>query len=100
VSSNKIHRYLLTYDVVVDTRRTRVAKTLESYGDRLQYSVFLVDIKPAKMIRLKTAMTAHLDPVTDSLLVCDLGPLDGEGGRRIEYVGVKHRFTGHGPLVL
>jgi CRISPR-associated protein Cas2 len=98
--SDKVHRYILAYDVASDARRTRVAKTLESYGDRLQYSVFLIDAKPAKMIRLRCAVTEQIDLVTDSLLVCDLGPLAGDGGKRIDFIGATRTFTGHGPLVL
>lgn len=98
--SDTVHRYILAYDVASDARRARVAKTLESYGDRLQYSVFIIDTKPAKMIRLKVAVTEQIDRTTDSLLVCDLGPLIGEGNQRIEFVGTTRPFTGHGPLVL
>jgi len=98
--SDKIHRYILAYDVVLDARRTGVAKTLESYGDRIQYSVFIVDAKPAKMVRLKATVTSKIDLATDSLLIADLGPLAGDGGQRIEFVGVARPFTGPGPLVL
>lgn len=98
--SDKIHRYILAYDVAFDARRVRVAKTLESYGDRVQYSVFLIDVKPAKMVRLKVTVTAQMDLTTDSLLVCDLGPLAHEGGRRIDFVGPTRPFTGQDPLVL
>lgn len=98
--SDKVHRYVLAYDVASDARRLRVAKILESYGDRLQYSVFLIDTKPARMVRLKATVASQVDLTTDSLLICDLGPLvDGEN-RRIEFVGAMRPFTGHGPLVL
>jgi len=73
---------------------------LESYGDRLQYSVFVIDIKPAKMIRLKTSVTEIIELSSDSILICDLGPLNGEGEKRIYFVGTTRPFTGHGPLVL
>lgn len=98
--SDDVRRYLLAYDVADDNRRVRVAKTLESYGDRIQFSVFLLDIKPAKMIRLRTTVSTQIDLSTDSLLVCDLGPLADEGSRRIDFVGVTRPFTGRGPLVL
>ena len=98
--SDKIHRFVLAYDIASDARRVRVATTLESYGDRLQYSVFLVDIKPARMVRLKAAVLAHIDMTTDSLLICDLGPIVDGDNRRIEFVGATRSFTGHGPLVL
>ena len=32
--------YLVTYDITDDQRRTKVAKILEDFGDRVQYSVF------------------------------------------------------------
>ena len=33
-------RYVVCYDVPDDKRRTRLAKCLDGYGDRVQYSVF------------------------------------------------------------
>ncbi|WP_156960699.1 hypothetical protein [Amycolatopsis taiwanensis] len=52
------------------------------------------------MIRLKRTVTEQIDLVTDSLLICDLGPLAGDGGKRIDFIGTTRKFTGHGPLVL
>jgi len=39
VSLDDVRRYLIVYDTSDDVRRTKVAKKLESYGDRVQYSV-------------------------------------------------------------
>lgn len=100
MTSDRVHRYVLAYDIASDARRTHVAKTLESYGDRLQYSVFLVDTKPAKMIRLKATVTARLDLSTDSFLICDLGQLTDGGTRRIQFIGSTRSITSQGPLVL
>ncbi|MDN5857254.1 MAG: CRISPR-associated endonuclease Cas2 [Pseudonocardia sp.] len=97
--SDVVHRYVLAYDIASDARRVRVAKTLESYGDRLQFSVFLVDIKPARMVRLRAAVTAQLHLVTDSLLICDLGPLLDGRNERMTFVGATRSFT-EGPLIL
>jgi len=36
VSVDDVRRYLIAYDVADDLRRTKVAKKLESYGDRVQ----------------------------------------------------------------
>lgn len=100
MSSDSVHRYLLTYDVVSDGRRVRVAKTLESYGDRVQYSVFLVDTKPARLLRLRATVASLIDLANDSLLVCDLGPVTGSRSGRIDFVGATRPITGSGPLVL
>ena len=48
-----VRRVLVAYDVPSDRRRGRVAKTLLKYGDRIQYSVFVVDSAPAKLMRLR-----------------------------------------------
>jgi CRISPR-associated protein Cas2 len=100
MTSNQAHRYIVAYDVASDIRRTRVAKKLESYGDRVQHSVFLIDAKPAKVLRLKAATTSYVDLATDSLLVCDVGPLADGGMRRIQFIGSPRTVTGQGPLVL
>ncbi len=95
-----IHRYVIAYDVADDARRNRVAKRLESVGDRVQYSVFMVDTKPARLLRVKMLIRSLLVLEVDSVLVCDLGPLSGLGGRRVEYIGRARPVTPHGPLVL
>lgn len=100
MSSDAVHRYILAYDIASDLRRVRVAKTLESYGDRVQFSVFLVDTKPARVLRLRARIAGEIDLATDSLLVCDLGPVQGSGGGRIDFVGANRPITGSGPLVL
>ena len=68
-------RTLIAYDVPNDRRRGKIAKLLETYGDRIQYSVFVVDIIPSKLLRLKDGVgkIAQLDE--DSVLFCDLGRL-------------------------
>lgn len=89
----------MAYDIASDARRTRVAKTLESYGDRLQYSVFLVTIKPARMLRLRAMVTSQIVLAADSLLVCDLGPVSGARSGKLDYIGATRSVTGSGPLI-
>lgn len=36
--------YLISYDIAVDKRRTKIAKLLEGFGQRVQYSVFECDL--------------------------------------------------------
>mgnify|MGYP002748130839 FL=1 len=42
-------RTLIAYDIPDDKRRGRIAKLLLTYGDRIQYSVFIVDIILSKL---------------------------------------------------
>ena len=100
MSLDRAHRLLIAYDVSDDQRRNRLAKYLESHGDRVQYSVFLVDSRPARVVRIKTGVQGLLDLESDSVLFCDLGPLSGGGLRRIAFVGRRRPITGAGPIVL
>lgn len=83
-----------------DLRRTKVAKTLESYGDRVQYSVFVVDIRPAKLVRLRTLLTALIDQSTDSVLFGNLGTLRESRSTSLDIIGRSRQITGHGPAIL
>lgn len=74
--ASSARRTLVAYDVPSDTRRLRIAKAASQYGDRVQYSVFVVDATPAALNRLLRELESIMDAAADSILVCDLGPVD------------------------
>ena len=43
-------RYLVTYDVSDDKRRTKIFKTLYAYGDHAQYSVFICELNAREYV--------------------------------------------------
>ncbi len=49
--------HLVCYDVRDDARLRRVAKLLEGYGERLQYSVFRCRLTPREEERLRWELT-------------------------------------------
>ncbi|MEU8263096.1 CRISPR-associated endonuclease Cas2 [Micromonospora sp. NPDC048999] len=100
MSLDDVRRYLIAYDVSDDVRRTKVAKKLESYGDRVQYSVFIVDARPAKILRLRTELIDLIDQGTDSVLFCSLGTLRDNHRRSLDVIGRSRTITGHGPAIL
>lgn len=69
-----IRSYVVAYDIADDKRRMRIADLLLGYGDRIQYSVFLVQCRPPKIVRLKQDLAKHADFKVDSVMICDLGP--------------------------
>jgi len=91
--AESVHNYLIAYDVVDDIRRTRVAKKLQTYGDRIQFSVFWITISQAKFLRLKTALAELIDRKKDSILLCDLGPTTTTGLDRVSYIGCTRPVT-------
>ena len=48
---------LVSYDIENDKRRTRVARALEAYGVRVQYSVFECNLEPAQLKQMKQRLT-------------------------------------------
>lgn len=94
-----VRRVLVAYDVPSDRRRSRVAKKLLKYGDRIQYSVFVVDATPAKLMRMRGELDDVIDPEEDSVLLCDVGLLSSVDAQRFSYVGLTRTITPNGPLV-
>lgn len=94
------HRYLIAYDIADDRRRVLVATRLASYGDRVQFSVFSVEGRPAKLVRLRAALARLVDEASDSILICDLGPTASDLDRRFEVIGRRRAITGESLLIL
>lgn len=69
-----VHLYLVAYDVPDDRRRSRIASTLQAFGLRVQYSVFLVEVAPVKRARLERALMSVINTTEDSVIIGDLGP--------------------------
>ena len=85
--SDDSRRFVIAYDIVDDRRRSRVAKCLQSYGVRVQFSVFLVDTRPAKLMRLLALLDDRIESSEDSVMVCDLGPVHALTTSTLLYLG-------------
>ncbi len=70
------HRYLITYDISDPRRLRHVCKTMEEYGDRIQYSVFICDLSRTELLHARTDIEAILEPQEDSVVIIDLGEPD------------------------
>lgn len=100
MSRDVARRYLIAYDIPQDRRRSHLAHKLESYGDRIQYSVFVADISPARLHRLRRDVSLIIDVVEDSVLLCDLGPLVTVGDGRFEFLGKSRSITSNTSIIV
>lgn len=100
MSTAESHRYLIAYDIVDDLRRSHLAKVLERYGDRVQYSVFLVECVPARLLRLRSAMSGAIQRLEDSVLVCDLGPVKSLPPWSAHYLGRSREVTARASIIV
>lgn len=95
-----VHRYLVAYDVPDDRRRLAIAKVLQSFGDRIQYSVFVVEASAVKRARCERAVLAAMRPEVDSVILCDLGPADVGESARLVMLGRRRSLTERSSFVL
>jgi CRISPR-associated protein Cas2 len=57
--------HLVTYDITDARRLRRVSRVCEGYGQRLQMSVFLMELEPAELARLVAALARVLNHTQD-----------------------------------
>ena len=92
---------LVTYDVSTtdaggQRRLRRVARACRDYGQRVQFSVFEIELEPAMWVMLKKRLIDAINPDTDSLRFYYLG---SSWERKVEHVGAKPSLDLKGPLV-
>lgn len=93
---------LVTYDVntVEDggaRRLRRIAKACQDYGQRVQNSVFEIEVDPAQWVTLKNRLEEIINVKIDSLRYYYLG---SNWQRRVEHVGAKPSTDLGGTLIL
>lgn len=93
---------LISYDVsTVDkegkTRLRKVAKECVNHGQRVQNSVFEVNLDYSKFMKLKDKLLKLIDLEQDSLRFYYLG---NNWERRIEHFGAKETYNSEGVLII
>ena len=93
---------LVSYDVsTVDAagrkRLRKVAKECVNYGQRVQNSVFEVDVDYGTFLKLKDRLMKIIDEEQDSLRFYYLG---NNWKRRVEHIGAKETYDPEGCLIL
>ena len=93
---------LVSYDVsTVDAagrkRLRKVAKECVNYGQRVQNSVFEVDVDHGTFLKLKDRLMKIIDEEQDSLRFYYLG---NNWKRRVEHIGAKETYDPEGSLIL
>lgn len=92
---------LVSYDVSTasaggDKRLRKVAKACRDLGQRVQFSVFEIEIDPAQWVMLRQRLCDLIDPTVDSLRFYHLGA-KWEG--KVEHVGAKPALNFKAPLI-
>ncbi|NSM37489.1 CRISPR-associated endonuclease Cas2 [Pseudomonas aeruginosa] len=86
-----------TQDAAGGKRLRRLAKACRDYGQRVQYSVFEIEVDSAQWTLLKHRLCNLINPEQDSLRFYYLGT---NWQHRMEHVGAKVVLDLNGPLIL
>lgn len=93
MTRSDVRRIIVAYDIPDDRRRLRVARVLQGFGDRVQYSVFIVDAAPVKLNRMRRAISEVIDVSADSVLLCDLGLRASLDTASYSFMGLERAVT-------
>lgn len=93
---------LLTYDVETVTpqgrkRLRQVAKVCTDYGQRVQNSVFELNVDPATLVTIKSKLHGIIDPEKDSIRIYNLGK---NWERRVETMGLDESYNPESDLLM
>jgi CRISPR-associated protein Cas2 len=78
---------IVAYDIADDDRRTDIAGVLESYGRRIQYSVFEVCLGETSIAKLRVHLDGLVHHSEDQVLFFDLGPVEGRATGAVTSLG-------------
>ena len=80
-------RFLLMYDIREDARLRAVHDIARSFGDSLQYSVFVCDLSAKELAELRGLLADAIHPSVDSVAIVDLGPAEASSRTRFFFLG-------------
>lgn len=83
-------RYLVCYDIADPKRLRRIAKICESFGSRIQCSVFESSLDATMLARLKKELEPILNHSCDQVIFVDMGADDQSTPLNIEYIGLPY----------
>lgn len=81
------NRYVVAYDVSDARRLRRTFKTMNGFGDAIQYSLFVCDLSSKERILMEEALTEIINHKEDRVLVIHIGPAEGRGAGAMHTLG-------------
>ena len=92
-------RYLVSYDISNSKRLRRVARALEGFGVRLQYSVFECPLDSLRLAKLKAELQPLLNHDEDQVLFVALGSSGNDASLTIESMGLPYEVRSRVTIV-
>ena len=87
---DRMESWLVCYDISDPKRLRKVARSLEGFGVRLQYSVFECPLDDMRLAKLKAELQDLVNHDEDQVLFVSLGPSAGDATLVIEAMGLPY----------
>lgn len=87
---SKRYRYLVCYDIADAKRLRHTAKICESYGNRIQFSVFEASLDNTAFASLRVELDAVINHADDQVLFVNLGLDDASTPFSMESIGLPY----------
>ncbi len=87
---SKRRKFLICYDIADAKRLRRVAKVCESYGSRIQFSVFESSLNSTMLASLRSELDNLINHDVDQILFVDLGLDDMTTPFSVSYIGMPY----------
>jgi CRISPR-associated protein Cas2 len=92
-------RYLLAYDIREPRRLRRVHLVARTYGDPLQYSLFVCDLSRSELLLMRRDLVIEMDASVDSIAIFDLGPPATRGVECVAFLGARRPLPDTEPAI-
>lgn len=89
--------WIVSYDIPNDKRRGKVAKILEGYGRRAQYSVFECEVTEEQCDKLELALKREIDTAEDDIRFY---PMNRADLKRVRLLGRAELYRSQGWYVV
>ena len=89
---------MICYDIAAPKRLYRTAKICESYGTRVQFSVFEASLDGMMLANLQEELHSVIHHEEDQIIFVDLGRDDSSTPFRIESLGLP--YTRHSRITI
>jgi CRISPR-associated protein Cas2 len=92
--------YIVTYDISDPGRLRRVYRTMRSFGEHLQLSVFCCDLTGTDRVRMIAVLEAIVDHDEDQIVLVDLGPTSANPIKALKGLGRPLHVRTRGPVIV
>ena len=89
--------FLVGYDISDEKRLAKIAKVMQGYGSRIQYSFFHCLLSERQIIKMKESLNKIVKETEDQVIILPVTP---EQLKSVEFIGYKTNLETEGLIIV